>query len=625
MKKILTIVILSLFMVLGINSHAQATQSSFNVIMNGKSVRVFDVDLILNNKKVEDTFKPYIYDNRTFVPVRVVAEYFDSKVGWMQDSKSVTISKGDNLIVISVDKTTAIKNGEKLELDNDSIPRLVGYSKNEYKTMVPLRVVSELLGYEVKWNQEKRQATIFDPNLGSSAGTSITSITKQNCSTKNEQVKLSGNGELKYTSEFQEDKNALIMEFQNATFNIENASEGLIDIKGNLIQSLEYSSDFNKNTSILKVQLNRLVKPNIKASNSNKDLSISFTDQVVGVRPITHSAQDAILIEGVKSSDYNLIKLNNPFRYVIDIQDSSFINGSEMKEYNISMGFVGKVRVSQFNPDSNYNANDNIVRVVLDGKSEVYGGEVKVEMTDEGMVIIPKDLSSTNVTNPDSNYKPPTNPLNENEANTVKEEELITRKPRIKPNSKGEVKIVIDPGHGGKDPGASYESYKEKDFNLEIALRARSLLKDYGYSVLMTREADSYINPYNRPKIANENNAHVFVSIHGNSSPNEEANGIETLYTPRDLTSVKYDAQYPLADRIHRELIKETGMYNRGIKQRPDLIVLKHTEMPAALVELGFLSNPDDLKIMDTEFFKDACARAIANGIKGYIKDIYGY
>ena len=567
MKKFMTIVLLSLFMVFGINSHAEA--SSFDVIMNNKSVRVHDVDLLLNNRRVDSSFKPYIYQNRTFVPVRVVAEYFESEVGWIKDSRSVTITKGDNLIIISVDKKEAVKNGEIIELNDDSIPRLVGYPGSEFKTMVPLRVVSELLGYEVNWNQEKVQASIFDPNLGNNAGISITGIQKLNGSTKNEQVKLIGDGELRYTSNFEQDKNAVTLEFSNATFNIDGASNGIIEANGNLVQTLEYSSDFENNTSEIKIQLNRFVKHNVKQSADNKELSISFTNEVTAIRPVKHSAQDAIVIEGVKSSEYNIIKLNNPFRYVIDIQDASFISDKDYEEYDISMGFVNKVRASQFVPDRNYNVNDNIVRIVLDGKSGVTDGEVKILFEDDDMIIIPKESTATSVTKPDTDYTPPTEPTKPgSDSNVVPKEDLITRKPRIKPNSKKDVKIVIDAGHGGRDPGAVNGKNQEKVFNLDVAKRTEKLLKAEGYTVIMTRDSDYAVNIYNRPKIANDNNAHVFLSIHGNSSPNDVANGIETLYAPRDLTSVKYDAQYPLAERIHRELIRQTGMFDRKIIQK---------------------------------------------------------
>lgn len=631
MKKIMTILLVCLFMVLGINSEALASSPSFDVSMNDKSVKVYDVDLLLNNNKVVSEFKPYIHNNRTFVPVRVVAEYFNSQVGWIKESKSVTISKGNDLIVISIDKKEAVKNGEIITLNDDSIPRLVGYpGSGEHKTMIPLRVVSELLGYEVQWNQERRQASIYEPQAQRPKGISINDIIKINGTSKNEQIVLKADGELRYTSNFEEEKNSLTMTFSNATFNIKDKESGTIDLNGNVVKSIVYSSDFSNNTSEIKIQLNRLAEPKLKNNSDSKEINISFTNQVTAVRPIKYQAQDAIVVEGVKSSEYNIIKLNNPFRYVIDIQDATFLSNKDMEQYDISMGFVSSVRASQFNPDQNYKSIDNIVRIVLDSKNGITDGEVKILTDKDDLIIIPKPSTATSITTPDNenSYNVPKNPetdkVDEKDAfDSVKKEDVPERKPRIKPNSKSDVKIVIDAGHGGRDPGAVSNGVQEKKLNIDVAKRTERLLKQAGYSVIMTRDDDYALNIYNRPKLANEENAHVFLSIHFNSSPNSGANGIETLYAPRDLTSVKYDAQYPLTEKIHKELIKETGMFNRGIKQRADLIVLKHTEMPAVLVELGFLSNSDDLKIVQTDAYKEACAKAMTNGIIKHIQETY--
>lgn len=644
MKKIITTVLVTLVLIFSLSTDIYASASTFDVVVNGNNTKVYNVGLQMEGKNVSSDFAPYIYNDRTFVPIRVVAEHFDSQVDWFQASKSVTISKGNNLIVISVGKTEAIKNGEPIKLNNDSAPMLVAYPNGEYKTMVPLRVVSELLGYDVQWNQSSRSVSINGgtkaeekpapaaPAAPTRTGVEITSIEKVNGSTKNEQVKIKANGEIKYTSKFDVENNSLYIEISNAYFNIGGKNEGIMEPKGNLVQYLEYKSN-GGNTAKIRIQLNRNVNPNIKASNGGKELNVSFTNIVTAIRPIIYEGESAILVEGVKTSEHNIIKLNNPFRYVIDIKDATFLSDKKFEKYDISMGYVKEVRASQFVPDGNYSANDNIVRVVLDSLGETSEGQVKITMLGDDMVIIPKLSSDTNVTKPDSTDKNDllSNPVtsdgvdNGKVFDNVEKEEVIVRKPRKTPSSKKDVVIVVDAGHGGRDPGATSNGYNEKDINIDVAKRVQSQLQDAGYTVVMTRTSDTAVNIMNRPKIANEAEAHVFLSIHSNSSLNTESEGIESLYAPRDLTSVKYDAQYPLVKAVHTELIKATGMFDRGIKQRPDLIVLKHTEMSAVLVELGFMSNEKDLQLLQTDSYKQSCANGIVSGIKKYVFDTYGY
>lgn len=133
MKKIITTILVTLVLIFTLSTDINASASVFDVVVNGNNTKVYNVGLQMDGKNVNSDFAPYIYNDRTFVPVRVVAEHFDSQVDWFQSSKSVTIAKGNDLIVISVGKTEAIKNGEPIILNKDSTPMLVAYPNGEYK------------------------------------------------------------------------------------------------------------------------------------------------------------------------------------------------------------------------------------------------------------------------------------------------------------------------------------------------------------------------------------------------------------------------------------------------------------------------------------------------------------
>ena len=174
--------------------------------------------------------------------------------------------------------------------------------------------------------------------------------------------------------------------------------------------------------------------------------------------------------------------------------------------------------------------------------------------------------------------------------------------------------IFIDPGHGGTDPGAIGSTYGtlEKEAALDVGKKLMSKLQAKGYKVLYSRNTDVYVNLSTRSGKANESKSTLFVSMHFNSATSSAATGIETLYKVDGRTS------NVLADKVQKELIKKTGLRDRGLKQRSDLAVLNGTKMPAILVEGGFLSNSTDENSIINDAFRNKLADAIVAGIEGY-------
>ena len=171
-------------------------------------------------------------------------------------------------------------------------------------------------------------------------------------------------------------------------------------------------------------------------------------------------------------------------------------------------------------------------------------------------------------------------------------------------------KIVIDPGHGGKDPGAVRGSLREKDFTLQISKEIKAYLqKHFVCEVILTRETDTFVELSKRTKIANSSKADVFVSIHLNAgAPN--ATGYEVLVHPSSKAAVF------LASEISKRLAK-TQLTSRGIKTRSDIYVLKHTKMPAALVEVGFITNENDMAYIQANL--KTIAALIAEGVASFL------
>lgn len=172
------------------------------------------------------------------------------------------------------------------------------------------------------------------------------------------------------------------------------------------------------------------------------------------------------------------------------------------------------------------------------------------------------------------------------------------------------MKVCIDAGHGGKDSGAAGSKTHEKWIVLDMAIRVARKLKNSGIDVVMTRDSDYFVELSERAKIANKAGADVFVSIHCNSA-GVDARGTEVWYYPGAAEDGR------LAKAIHNRLIKRTGFRDRGVKEE-SYAVLQKTKCPAALVELGFISNPQEEQIMMGFDYQDAASTAIVEGIKEY-------
>ena len=172
---------------------------------------------------------------------------------------------------------------------------------------------------------------------------------------------------------------------------------------------------------------------------------------------------------------------------------------------------------------------------------------------------------------------------------------------------------MIDAGHGGEDPGAVFEGRREKDDALRLALAVGEILEDNGVDVMYTRVMDVYDTPQEKAEIANRSEADYLVSIHRNAMPVPgTASGIMSLVYENGGTAGRLGAN------INRELA-QTGFADLGVVERPGLIILRRSGMPAVLVEAGFIDNPEDNALFDRQF--QEMAEAIASGILETIRE----
>lgn len=303
----------------------------------------------------------------------------------------------------------------------------------------------------------------------------------------------------------------------------------------------------------------------------------------------------SVLYDGVNGIIFNYegtvvpnkaFKLDNPKRIVIDLPNVGYsdallaqFNETQTQIPVLDNPYLKNIRFSVF---SNSPVTARIVLdLVADADVEIIegSGELRLHMTEV----------STTPTDP---IVPPTTPI---------------------PTDKV-YNVVIDAGHGGTDPGAKsiIAGKWEKEFNLSVALKVKALLdKEKNIKPLLSRPDDKYVTLAGRVTFAQKNKADIFISIHANSSTSSTVTGTETYYTR--------ESSKALANTVHKHFAKSTGLKDRTVK-KDNFHVIRETTMPAILLEAGFLSNKSDSNILFNNSAQDRMAAGIVDGIKEYLK-----
>ncbi len=330
-----------------------------------------------------------------------------------------------------------------------------------------------------------------------------------------------------------------------------------------------------------------------------------------------------------------------PERLYIDIEGARIAPG--VKDIPIGDGLLKTARVGQFRPDT--------VRVVLDIENI---REYKIfPLSDPSRIIIDvRGERRTEISRLEQSISaPPPEPFQKKEASTEER-----RRPPGKVRTSKVLRVIVDPGHGGHDPGAlGPDGLNEKDVVLAIGLKlAEKLKEEMGLDVVMTRSTDVFIPLEERTAIANKVNADLFVSIHANASLNKSAAGIETYYlnlaktdkakqvAAREnntslekvglLQTILFDlmANYKINDSARLAEEVQKALYSRvsrrhhearnlGVKQGPFYVLVGAT-MPSILVEAAFISNDQEAELLRDPQYQEATATGIMEGIRNYLK-----
>ncbi len=294
-------------------------------------------------------------------------------------------------------------------------------------------------------------------------------------------------------------------------------------------------------------------------------------------------------------SKYHDFTLTAPERVVVDIPNASYSTANNIA---VNQGAVSSIRLGD---------DGERTRVVIDTQS--IKSHTANLSAGKNQLTITLNTNSPITQTPAPSPKPTPTPA--------------PSAPNVNASSK---LVVIDAGHGGSDGGASGtyggNAIYEKNLTLAIAKKVQSILLEKGCTVVMTRDGDTYPELYDRSELANEKNAAIFVSVHINSVDGaSSAHGTEVYYSTQNNGDSYGATSENLAENILKEMISLTGARNRGVKTA-NHVVTRTSNMPAALVEVGFISNEEELGKMLDETYQWSAAQGIANGIMKTLSNI---
>ena len=417
--------------------------------------------------------------------------------------------------------------------------------------------------------------------------------------------------------------------------------------------------------SVIAVML--LPMAGVSAASSDFSERVSGMAEITAVRVNSGSDKIRIVVDASKPVRYTTMTLKNPDRVIVDIQ-GAWLSAKVKREIAVSSRFVNDIRIGQFNK--------NTVRLVVENKvgSSNYkifpltGGTVpgrvvldfgNLSDSSKAVIAVPdvQQKPSTTGSSSVSTTKPATTPVTKPSSSSSTEDidgpakeaagtatdtgkdsskntgSNAGNTPAITDDTDADIaaltglkgrKITIDAGHGGNDSGAiGPTGVMEKSVTLRIANELRRLLVADGATVYMTRTTDTEVSPKGanasdieelqaRCDVANNTKSDIFISIHMNSFSSGAAKGTTGYYY-----SLGSQRSRDLADKVRQGVIDQIGTQSRGT-QSCNFYVVKHTDMPATLVEVAFISNPQEEQLLNSEEGIEKAAQGIADGIADY-------
>ena len=648
-------------------------QVKMDLFYNGKhhAYAAKEVKIEIDGKEMVPKDMPaVIIDGRTMLPMRQIAQELGCEVNWNEAAKQIYVMRGSDIIVFTVDSKTGYENGKEFTMD---VPATIVNDR----TMLPVRALADALHLNIKWNDPNRIVSIQSgdtvvkdepkaPESGQTTTGTLTGIQTPSAKDADQTFTIQADGPMgRYEKTFVDDQK-IVLDFYGAKSSLPGE---ITKTNSDIVTGIRTATHENNGDSFTRVVFDLSGKKDYEVTQSadKKNITISFGKTTVDKISAVHSQnKDIITIGGTGSFGASVVMTADPQKIIVTIPNCQSNLSDKINTADLQYVLDGKVDTSKGNTvelvlavedlvqysyreenqslileiypttlkNMRYDKNANVL--YLDKKDKIDTGSVKFEdhyLDGYFDVTLPGDYESdygygtydvkgTVVENIEVSTKGG-NTTFRFKQNRISAYEVADEGDsyaiRVKnPKEVYDKVLLLDAGHGGKDPGTSGNGMQEKNLTLTIAQKIEQELQGSGIKVYMTRDSDVYPENSTRAQTANDI-ADLMVSIHINSGP-ETANGTESLYQVHANDSSSRLTSKQLAEILQASMISATGNTNRGVKLRTDLLILNRTTVPSAIVEVVFITNTGDALKISTPAYQDQVAQAIADGIQEAVK-----
>lgn len=648
-------------------------QVKMDLFYNGKhhAYAAKEVKIEIDGKAMVPKDMPaVIIDGRTMLPMRQIAQELGCEVNWNEAAKQIYVMRGSDIIVFTVDSKTGYKNGKEFTMD---VPATIVNDR----TMLPVRALADALHLNIKWDDPNRIVSIQSgdtvvkdepkaPESGQTTAGTLTGIQTPSEKDADQTFTIQADGPMgRYEKTFVDDQK-IVLDFYGAKSSL--PSE-ITKTNSDIVTGIRTATHENNGDSFTRVVFDLSGKKDYEVTQSadKKNITISFGKTTVDKISAVHSQnKDIITIGGTGSYGASVAMTADPQKIIVTIPNCQSNLSDKINTDELQYVLDGKVDTSKGNTvelvlavedlvqysyreenqnlileiypttlkNMRYDKNANVL--YLDKKDKIDTGSVKFEdhyLDGYFDVTLPGDYESdygygtydvkgTVVENIEvstkggnTTFRFKQNRISAYEVTAEGDSYAI----RVKnPKEVYDKVLLLDAGHGGKDPGTSGNGMQEKNLNLTIAQKIAQKLQGSGIKVYMTRDRDVYPENSTRAKTANDI-ADLMVSIHMNSGP-ETANGTETLYQVHANDNGARLTSKQLAEILQGKVVSATGNTNRGAKLWTDVLILNRTTVPAVIVEVIFITNTGDALKISNPAYQDQVAQAIADGIQEAVK-----
>lgn len=580
MKKVISILLV--LMVLSTSFVSANPSATVRMIMDGETMNFQVVQLRVDGKAVATDVPAVIHGSRTLVPIHVVRN-MGITVEWKDTTREVTIQTNDKTVVMKIDSPIAMVNGEAKRLPSDVPPKIITY-QNSGRTMVPIAFLREI-GLIVNWNESTRTVSIekSEPIVENPVVTKTVKDVVVSFEAGSPEIRIKTGEKLTYTELKLNNPDRLAIDFQDAKFDLTNKSK----LQANGTLQLEVSGFGVKSVRAAQFKTDPFVTRVTVEMDTMMPHQVYY-DEKTGdmVIQLEYTGAEA-------------------FQYWATSKTASKLafRSNEVTQFGFSVSDFGRTLHVSVDKDSielpiiNLDIDDLLLEAINIGESQ-NGDTYHIEIR------LKEDV--TYQANSPAGTK-----------------EFIIEFRSKQNNNNGIPLIVIDPGHGGRDPGATspINGLAEKLVVLDISQRLNKLLTDAGFRTYMTRAGDNAISLADRVGVANQLEADLFISVHANAAASSSAQGVENIYYPSEKNPDDSRDNKKLAQTFQKEMIRVLGAHNRGIVARENLYVIRETKMPAVLTEVGFLTNSQEAAKLATTEYRQLVAESIYQSILKYFEE----